>query len=288
MLHVCDLHTHTTASDGSYSPSKLVEYAKKKGAKAIAITDHDTIDGLQEALERGVLIHQKVIPGIEITTVAESCEIHIVGLFVDINNEQFCKEVKSLSLSRKERNKKMIDKLSKNGFEINNSDLLEFKDRMITKAHVGAVLVKKGYAPDVTQAMNTFLRKGGVGYVERETLLPEECIALIHKGGGLAFVAHINQIDKTDKQKSLSICRSLLELGADGLETRYCEYDDFWRKETLKLAKELNKLESGGSDFHGEYKKGLDIIQGYGDLEVPFSFVEIMEKELLRRKDLTG
>lgn len=288
MLHLCDLHTHTTASDGSYSPSKLVEYAKQKGAKAIAITDHDTIDGLKEALESGILNHQKVIPGIEITTVAESCEIHIVGLFVDINNEQFCKGVNHLAVSRDERNEKMIKKLSKNGFEINNSDLLEFKGRMITKAHVGAVLVKKGYATDVTQAMNKFLRKGGVGYVERKTLLPEECIELIHKGGGLAFVAHINQIDKTDIQKSLSICKSLLELGADGLETLYCEYDDFWRKETFKLAKELQKLESGGSDFHGEYKKGLDILKGYGDLKVPFSFVEKMEKELLRRKDLVG
>lgn len=280
MKRLCDLHTHTTASDGSFTPEESVRYARQKGALALAITDHDTLGGLERAVAEGERIGQRVIPGVEITTKLEECEIHVVGLFIRWQDEDFARQVNRLSLTRDERNKRMVQKLIDNGFRITAQDLEQFRGRVLTKAHIGQILVERGYAANVTEAMNTFLRKGGVAYVERQTPTPRETIDLIHRGGGLAFVAHTNQIDKTDRDHSCRVCQQLLEMGADGLETRYCEFDGDWRARTEALAQKNACLRSGGSDFHGTFKAGLDMLTGYGDLEVPYEFVEAMEARL--------
>jgi predicted metal-dependent phosphoesterase TrpH len=280
MKELCDLHAHTTASDGSYTPSELVRYAKEKGAMAVAVTDHDTIDGIEEAVLCAQTIGQECIPGIEITTNKDGCEIHIVGLFVDFKDALFCSRVKDMAKTRDERNWNMVEKLIKAGFNITHHDLDRFKGCIVTKAHIGEILVDRGYAKDVPEAMNTYLRKGGIAFVERVTPLPEVCIQVIHEAHGLAFVAHTNQIDKKDPLHSIAICKYLLEHGADGLETRYCEFDDYWRNTTESIAQSYGCLRSGGSDFHGSFKKGLDLLTGYGDLEVPYQFVTEMKKKL--------
>jgi len=280
MKRLCDLHTHTIASDGSFAPEESVRYAQQKGAFALAITDHDTLGGLERAVAEGERIGQRVIPGVEITTNLQGCEIHVVGLFIRWQDAAFAQRVNRLSLTRDARNQRMVQKLIDHGFNITAQDLDRFQGRVLTKAHIGQILVERGYAANVTEAMNTFLRKGGVAYVERETPSPQETIALIHQGGGLAFVAHTNQIDKTDRDRSCQICQQLLDMGADGLETRYCEFDDNWRERTDALAQKNACLRSGGSDFHGSFKAGLDMLTGYGDLEVPYEFVEAMEARL--------
>lgn len=282
MKLLCDLHTHTTASDGSFLPEESVRLAKSLGAGAIAITDHDTIDGLQRAMAEGDRIGQKVIPGIEITTNADGCEIHIVGLFVNAQDAEFCKQVERLGQSRDKRNVEMVRRLIEQGFNISWDDLKRFEGSVLTKAHIGQILVERGYAETVPDAMNRFLRKGGPAYVERETPEPRECAEIIHRAGGLAFVAHTNQIDKRDRDHSEAICRRLLEQGMDGLETRYCEFDEDWRARTEAIAAEFGCLRSGGSDFHGTFKANLEMVTGYGDLEVPYEFVEAMEKRLAK------
>ncbi|MGI6699766.1 MAG: PHP domain-containing protein [Christensenellales bacterium] len=280
MKQLCDLHTHTTASDGSFTPEESVRYAKQLGACALAITDHDTILGLQEAVDEGKRIGQKVIPGIEITTAKDGCEIHIIGLYLNYQDPKLIRQVEKLEQARIRRNEQMINRLIKNGFNISHKDLERFSGSILTKAHVGQILVERGHAANVIEAMNRYLRKGGIAYVERETPSPKECIQMIHDAGGLAFVAHANQIDKNSRENSIHICRDILSLGADGLETRYCEFDNDWNMRTDALAEEYHCLSSGGSDFHGLFKKGLDMLHGYGNLEVPYEYVMRMEERL--------
>ena len=177
-------------------------------------------------------------------------------------------------------NEKMLKKLIDNGFRITKADIERFSGSVLTKAHIGQILVERGYAATVPEAMNTYLRKGGIAYVERETPAPDETVSIIHQGGGLAFVAHTNQIDKKDRDHSCEICQRLLDLGADGLETRYCEFDDDWRERTEAIARRNGCLRSGGSDFHGTFKTGLDMLSGYGDLKVPYEYVEQMKERL--------
>ena len=272
-----DLHTHTTASDGALTPEELVRYACQKGASAIAVTDHDTVDGLARASAEAASLGLRLVPGIELTTKRDGCEIHIVGLFVDYTNPSFARRVRELASTRDVRNAQMVQKLRDAHFNITPEDLERFRGCVLTKAHIGQILVERGYAPDLRTAMNTYLRKGGVAYVERQCPDPVECIRLVHEAGGLAIVAHTNQIDSQSRDHSCEVCATLLRLGADGLETRYCEFDQDWRDRTEALAQHFGKLRSGGSDFHGSFKKGLDLLDGYGDLEVPLTFLEAMD-----------
>jgi predicted metal-dependent phosphoesterase TrpH len=262
------------------TPSELIDHAKAVGLGAIAVTDHDTAAGLDEAAARGMEIGQKVIPGIEITTIVEGCDVHIIGLFIDYKQPDFIEAAYRMSKTRDDRNFQMIDQLAAAGINIKRSDLDKYKGCILTKAHIGAVLIERGYASDLKEAIAKYMAKGTVGYVQRVTPSPKECVDMIHNAGGLALVAHTNQIDKKDRDHSAAICKSILLSGADGLETLYTEYDDDWRERTEALASELKLLRSGGSDFHGSYKKNLNLMTGYGDLAVPYSFVEAMEEKL--------
>ena len=282
-VRFCDLHTHTNASDGSMTPSELVDYAKEKGLAAIAVTDHDTVDGLDEAMTRGRAVDQWVIPGIEISTVVDGCDVHIVGLFVDYHNSSFMAAVSKMTETREERNLQMIERLAAAGYKIKQSDMDQYNGSVITRAHIGAALIEQGYAKDLREALIKYMSKGTPGYVARVTPSAKECLAIIHNAGGLAFVAHINRIDQNNPDHGMAICRRILGEGADGLETRYSEYDDKWRLRTEELAAQFGVLRSGGSDFHGVYKKGLDLATGYGDLEVPYSFLEEMVAHIRNR-----
>lgn len=277
---LCDLHAHTTASDGAYTPAELVRYAREKGLAALAVTDHDTVDGLAEAEDCAGQIGQRLIPGVELTTKLEGHEIHIVGLFVRWRDPDFQSRVRAMAATRDQRNYDMVHKLAENGFPIRMEDLDKYQGRILTKAHIGAVLMERGYGDELKSVVEKYLAKGKVGYVERKTPPPDTCIDTIHRAGGLAFVAHTNQIDRADRDHSVALCRQVLDMGADGLETLYCEYDDDWRARTEAIAREYGCLRSGGSDFHGSYKKNLDLMTGYGDLAVPAAFLEPMEERL--------
>lgn len=282
MEELCDLHSHTTASDGSCTPAELVRYAKEKGLAALAITDHDTVAGLPEAVRCAEAIGQRLIPGVELTTKLEGQEIHLVGLFVAWRDPAFQEKIRAMAKTRDQRNGEMIQKLAANGFDISPEDLRVYEGRVCTKAHIAAILKERGYGSDIKSIVQKYLLKGCVGYVPRKTPTPEACIDTIHKAGGLAFVAHTNQIDRRDRDRSVRLCRQVLDMGADGLETRYSEFDRDWRQRTEAIAGEYGCLRSGGSDFHGSFKKGLDLMTGYRDnpLAVPLAFVERMEEAL--------
>lgn len=285
-MKIVDLHAHTTASDGSYTPTELVRYAKKKGLSAIAITDHDTIAGVEEASIEGRKLGIRVIPGAELSTRMDDCDVHMTSLFINCKNEQLIKRLDDMAASRQERNYKMVDKLHEAGFQIDRSDLDALGEgKILARGHIAQILIARGYATELKEALRKYLSKGTPGYVQKEVLSPEECIQLVHDAGGLIFVAHLHQIDPQDPEHCKDVARRLIRMGADGLETQYCEFDDEWRQATEQIAQECGCLRSGGSDFHGVMKKGLDLACGYGDLQVPYTFLEAMDAELARRQN---
>ena len=281
LMKTVDLHAHTTASDGSYTPAELVRYAKEKGLSALAVTDHDTVSGVEEAREEGARLGIRVIPGIELSTRVGGCDVHMVARFINCKNKALIRKLEEMAARRRERNLNMVDKLQAAGFRIGRADLESLgTGKIIARGHIAQILIDRGYASNLKEALLKYLSKGGPGYAPKEAPAPEECIRLAHEAGGLVFVAHLHQIDPASRENCVRICRQLLKAGADGLETLYCEFDDFWRGAAESLAQEYGCLRSGGSDFHGRLKKGLDLGSGYGDLAVPYEFVEAMEEKL--------
>ncbi len=282
-MKIVDLHSHTTASDGSLTPTQLVDYAKEQGLAALAITDHDTTGGLDEALARAKEIGLEVIPGIEIATVVEGCDVHIVGLFIDHHHPQMTAHVAKMAQTRVDRNFAMIDKLKAAGINIDRSDLDRFEGSSIARGHIAAILIERGYATDLKDAMAKYMLTGTVGYVKRENPPPGECVEVIHQGGGLAFIAHINQIDRQDWAHGEAVVRQVMAAGADGIETLYSEYDQTWQERAEALVQEFGALRSGGSDYHGAIKKNLELATGYGALAVPYDYVEAMKARLAEK-----
>jgi predicted metal-dependent phosphoesterase TrpH len=280
MSGMIDLHSHSTASDGSMTPAELAAYAAGKGLAAFALTDHDTIEGIEEALEAGKRCGIEVIPGIETTTVAEGCDVHIVGLFFNPMSPGIKSQAAQMAKSRDDRNRSMVQQLEKAGVDIHWSDFLKWEGRSIAKAHVAEILIERGYASNLKEAITKYMAKGTVGYVRRRTPEPAEVVDVMHQAGGLAIIAHINQIDRKNWDHGEAVCRSIIEVGADGLETLYSEYDEVWRDRAEALRREYGLLASGGSDFHGSFKPGLDLGCGYGELAVPIQFLNEMKKKL--------
>ena len=185
-MNIIDLHTHTTASDGSYTPAELIRYAKEKGLSAIAVTDHDTVAGAAEAVKEGLRLGIRVIPGVELSTRLDDCDVHMTGLFVDYQNEDLLRRLKDMAVCRSDRNFKMVDKLKQAGFQIDRSDLEKLGNgKVLARGHIAQILIARGYADDLREALRKYLSKGAPGYIQKEVLSPPECIRLVHNAGGL-------------------------------------------------------------------------------------------------------
>ena len=276
-----DLHTHTNKSDGTLSPEELIRLAKETGLKAIAVTDHDTVAGVREAIAAGEKYNIRVVPAIEISTEADGYDVHVVGLFIDIDNPELRSFLSYMNHVRSERNLKMIDMLSTIGLDIHRSDFPELEtDTVMTKGNMAREIVKKGYASSTREAIEKYLKKGAPAYVPRRQALPGQAIDAIHAAGGKAFIAHFHQIVRGDVDKSEEYCRTFLKAGADGLETRYSEFDDELNLRAEKIASDFGCLRSGGSDYHGVIKPDISLGTGMGNLHVPDSFLDDIEASL--------
>lgn len=272
-MNYIDLHVHSTASDGSYTPSELVRYAIKKGLIAFALTDHDTTAGIDEALNEAELINDfspiKVIPGIELSAEYKGKDIHILGLNIDYRNKEFQERIEYFRNIRAERNVKMIELLNKQGFKITEEQLKErFKDAVITRAHFAIMLVECGYVKDKDIAFKKYLNPGCPCYVPRTRINVIDAISLIHLANGKAVLAHplLYHFSETELDSLVAL---LKENGLQGLEAIYSS--NKWNDESRmkQLAKKYDLFITGGSDFHGLAKPTLDLGIGYGDLKVP-------------------
>ncbi len=276
-----DLHVHTTFSDGMLTPQEVVKLAKEKGLFAIAITDHDTTDGVIHAIDEGNRLGLKVVSGVEISADFE-IEMHILGLFVDINNEFLQQKLRMLERFRKERNPKIIEKLRKMGYDISIDEVEKLSSgEMIGRPHIAQVLVKKGYFSTTKEVFEKLLGFGKPAYVKKDKLKPQEAIEAIKKAGGLAILAHPHKYLYLD-EGSENVFLELKEYGLDGLEVFHSDHS---QKETyllLEIAKKLDLAISGGSDFHGENKPEICIGVGKGNLKIDDEIFYMLESRVLK------
>lgn len=281
-MQTVDLHVHSTHSDGTYSPARLVDYAMEKNLKAFALTDHDAVSGIEEAMEYAKRLRQgensssasrvpEVIPGVELSTEYKGHDVHIVGLYIDYQNSAFLEQLHEFVDSRTIRNKKMCRLLQDAGIEVTYEALLEeFPDAVITRAHYAKYMLQHGYITDMREAFERYIGDDCPCYIPREKVTPVQAVQLIRTAGGIAVLAHPILYHLSDGELD-TLTGALKEAGLTGIEAVYSTYNDAEERKIRALAKKYDLLISGGSDFHGENKPGLDLAIGYGHLFVPES-----------------
>lgn len=263
-----DLHVHSNESDGTLTPSEVVIHAKDKGLDAIALTDHDTVKGLDEAIEAGKLYKVEIVPGIELSADFPNENLHILGYYMDHKDPLWIDKLRPIQDSRKIRNQEMIEKIKKLGFDISLEENV-----VITRAHFARALYDGGHVSSMDEAFELYLSPGKPGYVKRITPTPKECIDLIHSGGGLAFLAHPTLYGLKPHQLT-KLIKKLAGLGLDGIEaihSIHSKQDEVFLRD---LAIKNDLLISGGSDFHGSNKPNLEIAVGYGNLKIPYRILQ--------------
>ncbi|TAL32917.1 MAG: phosphatase [Spirochaetes bacterium] len=272
MSTLIDLHLHTKASDGLLSPSELVAFASANGVGAIAITDHDTVAGVGEALERAAQAGIVCIPGIEFS-VEHPASFHLLGLFVDHAHPGLVKRTEDLQRFRENRAERMHADLAAHGIFIPYEDVIEEAGgAAIGKPHFARVLVKHGYAGSHDEVFTRFLEKGMPGYASKEKILPEEALTLIDQAGGIAVLAHPVSLQLGTGAEFEIVLRGLVDQGLRGIEVYASMHADDEVRDLLALARKYNLLVSGGSDFHDNEETEM----GYYGLSRPIP-VEILD-----------
>lgn len=284
-----DLHTHTCKSDGSYTPTELVDYAIEKNLAAVAITDHDSIEGLDEAVAHAAALRERglpsveVVPGIEFSTKYEKQDVHIVGLYISYEREAFQSALGSFVDSRVNRNRKMCENLQGAGIDITYEKLLAmYPDAVITRAHYASYLLEHGYVKSRQDAFARYLGDHTKYFVPREKVTPSQAVELILKADGVPILAH-PPLYHMGNDRLDTLVSSLKADGLMGIEVFYSTYSNQDVRDMQRLAEKYDLLVSGGSDFHGANKPGLDLGCGYGRLYVPEETL-LKIKEALSRK----
>lgn len=261
-----DLHVHTTASDGAYSPKKIVHLAKEKGISFLAVTDHDTITGLGEAENECRKCKIDFFPGIEFSTCLERYELHILGYNINWNNEKLQEMLLKLHEDRKTRIEKMVVKLSELGIPIKIEDVRNKSlHQNLGRPHIALVLMELGVVQSIEEAFTNWLNPRSPAFVPRYRLSPLTAIQLLQEAGGVPVLAHPG-IDCPNW-----ILPSLIENGLQGIEVFHPKHSEEMKSYYLKIAEENKLIITGGSDFHGHEEK--DFAQ-FGEMKVPFSSIK--------------
>jgi predicted metal-dependent phosphoesterase TrpH/phosphoglycolate phosphatase-like HAD superfamily hydrolase len=272
-----DFHTHSTFSDGTFTPTELINHAVKVGLSAIALTDHDTVNGVEEAIEASKNKAIEFIPGIEFS-VADGTEIHIIGLFIDHKNKTLLDIIQKTRSQREVRMKGVIEKLQKLGFKITYEEAQKLAGGdFVGRAHIAHILMDKGYVSTVKEAFDKYIGLNKPCYVEKKEITPKDAITAIRSAGGLAFLAHLHQT-KFDFQKLDKLLEELKGYGLNGIEGYYTEYTNEHIKDFRTLAQKHGLFYSGGSDFHGSMKPTVKLRSGYYDLHIPYSILTTLKR----------
>ncbi len=284
-MRIVDLHVHSTKSDGSYTPSELVSYAIEKGLSAFALTDHDTTDGLAEAFQAARNKPIEVIPGIEFSTEYEGKDVHILGLDIQYEEPHFKEQLIAFQNSRIIRNEKMCTRLRDAGIDISYESLLnEFPGSVITRAHYARYLLTHGYIKSLPEAFERYIGDNSPYFVPREKVTPVQAVQLVLQAGGIPILAH-PPLYHMGKDRLDLLVSSLSEAGLIGIEAVYSTYALSDERDMKRLAKKYNLSISGGSDFHGTAKPGLDLAVGYGKLFIPEEIlIHLRNHKLMKQK----
>lgn len=274
MTRRIDLHTHSLKSDGAQTPADVVHTACAAGLSAIALTDHDNIEGVPEAIAEGQRLGIEVIPGVELSAQSDT-ELHILGYFIDIHNKRLNDAMAYALQVRDERQVETCRKLNEQGFQITMDELRQeaHGNPVLCRAHFAQIMVRKGYAQSVQQAFADYLSVGCYAYSNRQALTGPEAVSLIKEAGGIAVAAHLHLIKMEDAPLKEYLA-SLIPYGLEGIEGYYTDYTPDMEQRYRAMAKELGLILSGGTDYHGANKPHITIGKGRGNLEIPYSVLD--------------
>jgi predicted metal-dependent phosphoesterase TrpH len=273
-----DLHIHSTASDGSYSPAEVVHQAKEGGLAAIALTDHDTVDGLAEAVTAGEQLGVEVIPGVEISAQFPGGTMHILGLFVNYHNGLLDKRLAVLKQARIDRNPQIIAKLNALGIPVTMARVEGISGGgQVGRPHIARALMEAGYVSSIQQAFDIYLRYGGKAYVSKFRFPPAEALAMIREAQGIPVLAHPFTLGLGSAAALKNLILGLKDLGLAGLEVYYSEHTPEQEAMYLKLAQELDLLITGGSDYHGDNKPEITLGSMPSQEKLSYNLVEALK-----------
>jgi len=278
-----DLHTHSTASDGSETPTRLVELAVDAGLGALAITDHDTLQGVAEASVAASTAGIELIPGVELSLAYERGGMHLLVLWLEPADGPLQDRLSDLRSGRDGRNARIVQLLNEAGMSLTLNEVVEQSGGgTVGRPHIAAVMMRHGFVPDIRTAFDLWLGAGRPAYVGRDRLDPEEAIDLARESGAVPILSHPHTLGITTATEMSELLTRLRRAGLIGLEAIYSSYHRHERAGYADLARRFGLLPSGGSDFHGTYKPGLSIGSGYGDLVVPGEMLDSLRRHTAR------
>ena len=267
-----DLHLHTCYSDGNYSPTEIIQKAKEAELKVISITDHDSVSGIDEAIEVGKENNIEVVAGIELSARCESSEVHILGYFIDYKNRDLVEKLSFFQNERLRRAERIVNKLNKMNIPITIDSVLDqVNGDSVGRPHIANALVEEGHAESYNEAFNRYIGNGRPAYEQKWNFSPEETIRLISQAGGLSFLAH------PGRSLNEELIYRLIKAGLDGIEVIHPSHSPDLVYYYRGIVNEYCLLESGGSDYHGG-ERGDD--DAFGQYYIPIATVDIMRRRL--------
>lgn len=270
-----DLHIHTNCSDGTFTPSEVVEYAAKVKLAAISITDHDCVSGIDEAIEAASGSNLEIIPGIELSVMtgdgSNQSEMHILGYFIDYKSKEFNDVLNVFKKARLERAYKIFEKLKQSGAELKDLSFMEnIGNKAIGRLHFAKALIEENYVNSIQEAFQVYLAPNRPAFVSKYVMTASEAIRLIKSVGGIPVMAHPYYTHYNDK----NLMKMLVDEGLMGIEAWHIKHNPQTTKKILNIAQEFDLIATGGSDCHGPYKDEPPIM---GTVKIPYSVLENLE-----------
>jgi predicted metal-dependent phosphoesterase TrpH len=276
-----DLHAHTTASDGSLTPTELVALARETRLSALGVTDHDTVAGLAEAVEAAHAASLELVPGVELSVDYPHGQFHLLGYFIDFTSRQLLDRLQYLQDYRFRRNEKMVELMQQHDLPITMEDIArEAGGKVIGRPHMALALVRKGVVNSTQEAFDRYLADGRPCHLPKVKLLPADAIALLHSAGAATILAHPKYLQIPDPAELRAELASFKEQGLDGIEVYYSQHTEAETALYREIAGDLDFIISGGSDFHGRSKPTVKLGVVYQGTGVPD---EVMDRLRSRR-----
>lgn len=261
-----DLHAHTTVSDGTLSPTQLVELAARSGLVALAVTDHDHVGGIEEARRAGARLGVEIVPGIELSVTHSAGDVHVLGYLFDPQHPGLLAALEELRLHREGRAARIVEALQAHGVPVTMEDVareaMASQGGSVGRPHVARALMRRGLVASIEEAFDRWLADGRPGAVPKRRLTAQEAFALVHEAGGVAVLAHPVTLPAAARVGTI---RELAALGLDGIEVWHSKHTRDDAADFLALAQETGLVATGGSDFHGENKPDVALGRGKGD-----------------------
>ena len=278
-----DLHIHSTASDGSLTPADIIDHAQKLNLAAIAITDHDSVDGSKEALQIDIPPSLHFLTGVEISAAHPpffpgSGSFHILGYAIHLDNRDLNQALSKLQDARKNRNPEILKRLNKLGFRISLEEVnQEIGEGQLGRPHIAYAMLKKGFVASINEAFDKYLGNAGPAYVDKDRIECEQAISIIRAAGGVPVLAHPALLNIENNQKLDALLQNLVKIGLAGIEVYYPGHSPQQIRQYTELAENYGLLMTGGTDFHGSITPDTKMGSGNGDLFVPYT----LYKELI-------